>query len=175
MAPTLFDCDAKPGDLIEIDRGVYQHWAVYIGGNEVVHMIPPNQTGDTSGSLDLLMFMDSPSAQVRRQKLWEVVGHHSYKINNLLDDEYEPRESRIIVRDACRLVGQELPYSISSHNCEHFATELRYGRRESRQVRTAETMAAIGGIALAGVALAALGAALFSGSTKDKKKDRHYK
>lgn len=173
MAPTLFDCDAKPGDLIKIYRGVYQHWAVYIGGNEVVHMIPPNQSSDDSGSFDLLMFMESRTAQVRCQKLCEVVGHHRYEINNHLDDEYEPRESHIIVREACRLVGQELPYSVTSHNCEHFVTELRYGKPESRQVRTAQTVAAIGGIALAGVALVALGAALFSGSTKDEKKNRY--
>lgn len=80
------------------------------------------------------MFTESPTAQVRRQMLWEVVGRHRYEINNHLDDEYEPRESHAIVREACRLVGRELPYSVTSYNCEHFVTELRYGRRESRQV-----------------------------------------
>ncbi|GAA6224859.1 retinoic acid receptor responder protein 3-like [Lates japonicus] len=169
MAPTLFDHDAKPGDLIEISHGMYQHWAVYIGGNEVVHLIPPR---DDSGALDLFSFLDSSKAQVRRQKLWEVVGHHSFQINNLLDDEYEPRDRRVIVREACSMVGQELPYCLATHNCEHFVTELRYGKSESRQVKTA---AVIGGIATAGVALAVLGAALFSSLSKDDNKNRNHK
>ncbi|XP_071354644.1 phospholipase A and acyltransferase 4-like [Trachinotus anak] len=171
MAPTLFDRDPKPGDLIEIFRGMYQHWAIYIGGNEVVHLLPPS---DDAGPLDLLMFLDSNTAQVRRQKLWEVVGSHSYQINNLLDDEYEPRERHIIVREACRMVGRELPYSVATQNCEHFVTELRYGKPESRQVKTAQTAAVIGGVAVAGLALAALGAALFSGLGKEEKKNRDY-
>ncbi len=27
----------EPGDLIEFDRGVYQHWGVYVGGEEVIN------------------------------------------------------------------------------------------------------------------------------------------
>ncbi|XP_056250458.1 phospholipase A and acyltransferase 4-like [Seriola aureovittata] len=171
MAPTLFDCEPKPGDLIEIFRGMYQHWAIYIGGNEVVHLIPPNEG---SGPLDLLMFLDSNTAEVRRQKLWDVVGTNSYHINNLLDDECEPRDHHVIVREACRMVGQELPYSVASRNCEHFVTELRYGKPESRQVRTAQAAAVVGGVAVAGVAFAVLGAALFSSLTKDDKKNRNF-
>lgn len=35
--------DEKPelGDLIEIFRGTYQHWAVYVGEGFVVHLSPP--------------------------------------------------------------------------------------------------------------------------------------
>ena len=32
-----FQFNGKPGDLIEIFRWGYKHWAVYIGGQEVVH------------------------------------------------------------------------------------------------------------------------------------------
>ena len=28
----------KPGDLVEIFRPGYQHWAVYVGEGDVVHM-----------------------------------------------------------------------------------------------------------------------------------------
>ena len=28
----------RPGDLVEIFRPGYQHWAVYVGGGDVVHM-----------------------------------------------------------------------------------------------------------------------------------------
>ncbi|XP_033498220.1 phospholipase A and acyltransferase 4-like [Epinephelus lanceolatus] len=169
MAPTLFEHDAKPGDLIEIFRGTYEHWAIYIGGNEIVHLTPPNEDSGALGGL--LTFLDSNTAQVRRQKIWEVVGHHRFIINNFLDDEYEPRERHLIVRDACRMVSQELPYSAISHNCEHFVTELRYGKPESRQVKRA---AVIGGIAIAGVGIVALGAALFASLLKDDDKERRH-
>uniref|UniRef100_UPI003AAACE06 phospholipase A and acyltransferase 4-like n=1 Tax=Centroberyx gerrardi TaxID=166262 RepID=UPI003AAACE06 len=132
MAPVLFDKEPKPGDLIEIFRGPYQHWAVYIGGNEVIHMIPPSEESGVFSSL--VSVLDGDRALVRRQKVSEVVGPHRFRINNLLDDEYDPRPPRLIVRDACRMAGRELPYSVATNNCEHFVTELRYGKAESRQV-----------------------------------------
>ncbi|XP_051251930.1 phospholipase A and acyltransferase 4-like [Dicentrarchus labrax] len=169
MAPTLFENSAKPGDLIQISRGTYEHWAVYIGGNEVVHLIPPC-ADDSDTFSNMLMLLDSNTAQVRRQKIWEVVGSHEFKINNLLDGECQPRERHIIVREACSMVGRELPYSLTTHNCEHFVTELRYGKPESQQVQTA---AVIGGVAAAGVGIVALGATLFALLKDDNKKRRH--
>ncbi|XP_071381858.1 phospholipase A and acyltransferase 4-like isoform X2 [Centroberyx affinis] len=162
MAPILFGKEPKPGDLIEIFRGPYQHWAVYIGGNEVIHMIPPSEESDFFSSL--VSVLDSSRALVRRQKVSEVVGPHSFRINNLLDDECDPRPPRLIVRDACRLAGRDLPYCVATNNCEHFVTELRYGKAESRQVRAA-------GVVMAGAAVAALGAVLFASLLKDDSKE----
>ncbi|XP_035467045.2 phospholipase A and acyltransferase 4 [Scophthalmus maximus] len=167
MEQALFDHRAKPGDLIEIFRGSYEHWAIYVGGEEVVHLIPPQEE---SGASDLFKFLDSSTAQVRRQKLREVVGFHRFRINNLRDGECEPRERRAIVRDACAMVGRELPYCLATSNCEHFVTELRYGKPRSQQV---EAVAVMGGVATAGVALAVLGAALFASfSSKDDDNER---
>lgn len=73
-------------------------------------------------------------ALVKKEELWYVVGDDEYKVNNLLDDKYEPRPVRAIVREAYSLLGRELPYCVLRSNCEHFATELRYGKAESRQV-----------------------------------------
>uniref|UniRef100_A0A8D3A1Q4 LRAT domain-containing protein n=1 Tax=Scophthalmus maximus TaxID=52904 RepID=A0A8D3A1Q4_SCOMX len=202
MEQALFDHRAKPGDLIEIFRGSYEHWAIYVGGEEVVHLIPPQEE---SGASDLIKFLDSSTAQVRRQKLREVVGFHRFRINNLRDGECEPRERRAIVRDACAMVGRELPYCLATSNCEHFVTELRYGKPKSQQeaaererliqiltptarvtrwkakaradgfisARTVEAAAVMGGVATAGVALAVLGAALFASfSSKDDDNER---
>ncbi|MED6233202.1 hypothetical protein ATANTOWER_008291 [Ataeniobius toweri] len=165
MAPTLFDIDAKPGDLIEIFCGMYHHWAVFIGGYEVVHLIPTTHGG---GDLcELFTFLDSSKVTVRRQKILEVVGSNHFHVNNLLDDECQPREPSIIVSEALKMVGQERLYNAATHNSEHFVTELRYGKPESRQVQTA---AVIGGVATAGVAIAVVGAALFSAFRKNKDK-----
>lgn len=32
--------EPQPGDLIEIFRGFYSHWVVYVGGGYVVHLAP---------------------------------------------------------------------------------------------------------------------------------------
>lgn len=73
-------------------------------------------------------------AIVKKEELWDVVGTDKWVINNDLDKKYEPRPTHIIVREACALVGEELPYCIFRGNCEHFVNELRYGKAESRQV-----------------------------------------
>ncbi|KAM9842554.1 phospholipase A and acyltransferase 4-like [Aulostomus maculatus] len=172
MAPTLFETPQKPGDLIEISRGTFKHWAVYVGENEVVHLLPPIPDNDSAALSNLLSLMDSSHAVVRQDKIWEVVGSHSFKVNNLLDDNYEPRDSQVIVRDARRMVGQVLPYSIITDNSEHFATKLRYGKAESRQVQTAAVAGAVG---LAGIAVLAVGASLLSSLFQDNDKRRHRK
>ncbi|XP_039641336.1 phospholipase A and acyltransferase 4-like [Perca fluviatilis] len=157
MAPTRID--VKPGDLIEISRGIYQHWAIYIGGMEVVHLTTPNS--------DFWMALDT-TGKVKRENIRDVVGNDRFKVNNLLDDKYQPRERDIIVKEACSMVGLKMPYCIVTRNCEHFVTDLRYGIPESRQViRAAE----IGGAALVGVGIVALGAALFASLLKDDSKE----
>ncbi|KAF1374431.1 hypothetical protein PFLUV_G00229020 [Perca fluviatilis] len=136
MDPKKFD--AEPGDLIEIDRGIYNHWALYIGGEEVVNFALPDDD----------IAWKSPKGQVKREKIWKVVGNDKFKINNLLDNKYQPRERDIIVKDAVRMVGLELPYHLISCNCEHFVTYMRYGIPESTQVaeaaKTADRLLGVG-------------------------------
>lgn len=92
-------------------------------------------TGDDSGPLgNLGSLVDTRAAKVRCQNIWDVIRGDEFHINNLLDDEYEPRERHIIVRDARHLVGRTMEYCVLTHNCEHFVTALRYGQPESRQV-----------------------------------------
>lgn len=80
--------------------------------------------------------VESSTAKVKRQKIWDVVGSHrgSFRVNNLLDYKYHPRKRHVIVKEACSMVGLELSYCVVTQNCEHFVTGLRYGRPESRQV-----------------------------------------
>ncbi|KAK2904242.1 phospholipase A and acyltransferase 4-like isoform X3 [Channa argus] len=119
MAPTL---DKKPecGDLIKINRGSYQHWAIYIGDGFVVHLAAPS-------------FLHM-KAMVKKEKLLDVVGTNKWEINNSLDKTYEPRPVHIFVKEACELVRQELSYSVLNENCEHFVNVLRYGEAISVQV-----------------------------------------
>ncbi|KAM3595022.1 uncharacterized protein V6R79_017181 [Siganus canaliculatus] len=167
MAERQFTDSAKPGDLIEVFRAAYRHWAIYIGDYEVVHLVTPND--DVGSFSSVVMAIDSNRAVVKRQKIWEVTDGDRFKINNLLDHKYQPRERHVIVREAISRVGEELPYSITSQNCEHFVTMLRYGKAESRQVQDAVV---IGGTVLAGIGILAAGIALFSAfSGNDEKQE----
>ncbi|XP_060939381.1 phospholipase A and acyltransferase 3-like [Limanda limanda] len=156
MAQTF---NGEPGDLIEIFRQGYQHWAVYIGEQDVIHFTTDETGGQSSGSLDLL---SSRKGYVLKEKFSDVVGKDRYQVNNLLDKSHKPRDPSNIVKKACKMGGRRLLYNVATYNCEHFAKELRYRKAESGQVK-----AVIGGAKLVagalGVATGAAGA-LISGA-----------
>lgn len=74
-------------------------------------------------------------ATVKREKLEDVVGNDTYYINNHLDEKYEPHPIQDILQDAKILVDKELQYGVTTKNCEHFVTLLRYGQPHSQQVQ----------------------------------------
>nr|XP_020445220.1 retinoic acid receptor responder protein 3-like [Monopterus albus] len=80
------------------------------------------------------MSVPTRRAVVKKEKLLYVVGTDRWKINNRLDKAYKPRLGCDIVREALARVGEKLSYTVISRNCEHFVTELRYGKSESLQV-----------------------------------------
>ncbi|KAL2077471.1 hypothetical protein ACEWY4_026975 [Coilia grayii] len=171
MAPTLYDEKPEIGDLIEIFRGTYQHWAVYVGEGYVIHLAPP--TEQARGGPYNMMSVLCDKAVVKKEELWEVVGADKWQVNNILDKDYEPRPARVIVRDAESMLNQELPYCVFRGNCEHFATELRYGKAQSRQVRkAAEIGVGMGLAAMVGVGVLAVAAAMLGGGKKEKESKR---
>ncbi|XP_056294689.1 phospholipase A and acyltransferase 3-like [Pseudoliparis swirei] len=164
MAPTLYDEKPEVGDLIEIFRGSYQHWAVYVGDGFIVHLAPPSEVPGSSANR--IMSVVAEKALVKKEELWDVVGSDRWEINNSLDEKYKSRPAHVIVREACAKVGEEMPFCVFRGNCEHFATEMRYGKAESRQVRKAGETVAVAGLATAvflGIAY------MFSGSKKENK------
>ncbi|XP_026185689.1 phospholipase A and acyltransferase 3-like [Mastacembelus armatus] len=168
MAPTLYDTKPECGDLIEIFRGSYQHWALYIGDGFVVHLAPPCEYA--GAGVNSMMSVLTEKAVVKKEELWDVVGTNQWKINNSLDEKYEPRPAHVIVKEAHLLVGQELQYCVFRGNCEHFVNELRYGKAESRQVRKAgEVVMMAGAAAMVGLGIVALAGALFGGNKKQNK------
>lgn len=68
------------------------------------------------------------------QLLKDVVGNDTYQVNNKYDDTYPPLPVKDIIRRAQRLIGQEVSYDVLGNNCEHFVTQLRYGKAVSGQV-----------------------------------------
>ncbi|XP_061786451.1 phospholipase A and acyltransferase 3-like isoform X2 [Nerophis lumbriciformis] len=160
---THHEVKPQPGDLIEIFRPGYQHWALYVGDDLVVHVAPPSECAGAGPSSMMSKLADR--GLVKMEELWTVVGNDRYQVNNILDDKYQPRPVFVILKKAKRLVGHTVSFCLFSANCEHFVTNLRYGKPESRQVRQAVEVTVWTGLALAAVALIGL--------TDKKNQNRH--
>ncbi|TFK12204.1 ribosome biogenesis protein BRX1-like protein [Platysternon megacephalum] len=115
----------KSGDLIEIDRGFYKHWGVYVGDDSVVHLT------DVTGMSGL--GSSNGQAVVKKQHIKRVVGNCNYWVNNKHDKTLHVYPvSRIIAR-ANKRVGEKRTYQVFADNCEHFANEMRYNTARSDQ------------------------------------------
>nr|XP_006980816.1 phospholipase A and acyltransferase 3 [Peromyscus maniculatus bairdii]XP_006980817.1 phospholipase A and acyltransferase 3 [Peromyscus maniculatus bairdii] len=143
--------EPKPGDLIEIFRPVYRHWAIYVGDGYVIHLAPPSEFAGAGAASIMSVLTDK--AIVKKELLCDVAGRDKYQVNNKHDSEYTPLPLNKIIQRAEELVGQEVLYKLTSENCEHFVNELRYGVARSDQVREATKIIGITGVGLAAVGL----------------------
>ncbi|XP_006901603.1 PREDICTED: retinoic acid receptor responder protein 3 [Elephantulus edwardii] len=126
--------EPKPGDLIEIFHLGYEHWAIYVGDGYVIHLDPIGDFPRNSSS-SVLSVLNS-RAEVKRERLEDVVAGCRYRINNHLDHKYKPQSVDKIISSAKEKVGQQMPYNVLNKNCEHFVTDLRYGQPRSLQPQT---------------------------------------
>ncbi|XP_074860640.1 phospholipase A and acyltransferase 1 isoform X2 [Carettochelys insculpta] len=122
----------QPGDLIEIFRPAYQHWALYLGDGYVINVAPVEE--GAAALLASAKSVFSRKALVRMQLLKDVVGSDTHRINNKYDGAYAPLPVEQIIRHSEFLIGQEVSYDLLGSNCEHFVTLLRYGEGVSEQV-----------------------------------------
>lgn len=155
--------EPKPGDLIEIFRPIYRHWAVYVGDGYVIHLAPPSEIAGAGAASIMSALTDK--AIVKKELLCDVAGKDKYQVNNKHDGEYTPLPAYKIVKRAEELVGQEVLYKLTSENCEHFVNELRYGVSRSDQVTDAIKVAGITGVGLAALGLIGI---MYSRNKKQK-------
>jgi hypothetical protein len=115
------NCKPLKGDLIEIKRTLYDHWAVYVGDGEVIHLCD----------------MGDCKATIKRHLLKDVCGESLCRINNLesaaLKRGLKPRCVDTILKDAFKMLNEKIDYHLITNNCEHFATGCRFGSRFSEQ------------------------------------------
>ncbi|XP_036996119.2 phospholipase A and acyltransferase 4-like [Artibeus jamaicensis] len=142
MASSL-SSECSPGDLIEIFRPGFQHWALYVGDGYVVHLAPPG--GYPGAGISSLGSVLGKTAEVKRELLTDVVGNCKYRVNNLLEEEMKPLPVREILSSAESMIGKKMEYGITSKNCEHFVTQLRYGEPRCLQVEKAVMGAGLAG------------------------------
>ncbi|NXK92805.1 HRSL1 enzyme, partial [Formicarius rufipectus] len=122
----------KPGDLIEIKRPLYQHWALYLGDGYVINVTPVDEGAPSLSVSTMSIF--TRKAKVKKQLLKEVVGNDAWEVNNKYDRSRTPRAVAEIIQHAESYIDREVSYDVLSNNCEHFVTMLRYGERISDQV-----------------------------------------
>ncbi|XP_016361074.1 HRAS-like suppressor 3 isoform X2 [Sinocyclocheilus anshuiensis] len=134
VAPGI-SAQPKPGDLIEISRDFYQHWALHSGEGKVIHKVPPSEHADAGVSS--VKSVRHNKAIVKKEKLQDVVGSDDYRIHNVLDKQHPPLPIPHILQKAETLVGMVVPYKLLTDNCEHFVKGLRNGVPQSQQVRKA--------------------------------------
>ncbi|CAF0905353.1 unnamed protein product [Rotaria sp. Silwood1] len=169
---------AQLGDMIQFNRGTYSHWAIYVGNGCVIHRWGDHDgIGKSVGFWgNLLTFSGTQfdKATILQSHVSDVLKlGGKAQINNYLDKKYKPLPVEIILDKARRALNQE-GYNLVYSNCEHFATECRYGQPNSRQVQIAVGASAITGMLVTGAA--AVGAAFFMrGSSEDENNDKNVK
>ncbi|RXN25205.1 HRAS-like suppressor 3 [Labeo rohita] len=107
------DREPELGDLIEISRDGYQHWAIYVGDGYVIHVVSDSEHADTGASKKS---KKDGNVTVKKEKLQDVVGNDKYRINNHLDEKYNPRPIKDILQQAESFVGREFPYDLLLRN-----------------------------------------------------------
>ncbi|KAM8928541.1 phospholipase A and acyltransferase 5 isoform 1-T1 [Lycaon pictus] len=125
----------RPGDLIEIFRIGYEHWAIYVEDDCVVHLAPPSKGEEFEAGSITSVF--SNRAVVKYSRLEDVLHGCSWKINNKLDGTYLPLPVDKIIQRTKKMINKIVQYSLIEGNCEHFVNDLRYGVARSQQVEHA--------------------------------------
>ncbi|XP_032924722.1 uncharacterized protein LOC117000801 isoform X2 [Catharus ustulatus] len=146
-----------PGDLIEIDRPLYQHWALYVGNGYVIHVTPIGENSPPASHASVTLL--TKKAKVKKELLEEASKKDNWRVNNKYDLYRKPFPVEEIIRRAERQIDRVVLYFLFYKNCEHFVTELRYGEGVSEQAMTA--LAKIR--STIGTVLAGVGAAGVSG------------
>uniref|UniRef100_A0A914HBJ2 LRAT domain-containing protein n=1 Tax=Globodera rostochiensis TaxID=31243 RepID=A0A914HBJ2_GLORO len=125
------------GDLVEIRRGSYTHWTVYIGRVNgqalVIHISTDSSDLGVSTKKEFVKKVAKGCAAiVRSDPFLSVASTDLCRVNNSLDASRRPFPPSIIVERALTKLGTG-GYNIIRNNCEHFAKWCRYALRESDQ------------------------------------------
>ena len=148
------------GDVIGISRGIYEHYAVYIGNDEIIHYaaVDGDFNGtikvhkstmekflDGSGKFFVLVFPEKYDKPVKMRVEtkgmvglpFDIAGDIAHAVKSLQYHLYTPEET---VERAYSRLG-ETKYNLVTNNCEHFAVWCKTGISESHQVNSILKMA----------------------------------
>lgn len=121
--------EGEVGDVIEIDRTLYSHWAVYIGDGKVIHVCGQN-TKNTANS----------EAQIVEDTLQNVAGASLVRVNNkevpALQRNLTALHPKLVVENAKQCLQQKVTHNVMSVMAEQFVTACKYGSGWSDQANT---------------------------------------
>ena len=145
---TVSDSELRKGDVIGVHRGVYDHYGIYTGNNEVIHF--SNEGSDFGSDIcvrraTLSQFKDGADNvfvvdfeayrdYVENPELFDFRGLFKLAFDDLFGNEmtiYSPEET---VKRAESQLGKG-KYNLVVNNCEHFAVWCKTGKHESSQVQ----------------------------------------
>ena len=145
---TVSDSELRKGDVIGVHRGVYDHYGIYTGNNEVIHF--SNEGSDFGSDIcvrratlaqfkngaDNVFVVDFEAYRdyVENPELFDFEGLFKLAFDDLFDNKitiYSPEET---VKRAESQLGKG-KYNLVFNNCEHFAVWCKTGKRESSQVQ----------------------------------------
>ncbi|XP_076361282.1 phospholipase A and acyltransferase 3-like [Tachypleus tridentatus] len=118
------------GDIIEIDRTLFSHWAIYAGDNNVIHVCGMNNED-----------LPTETGVIKLEKLEDVAGFSRVRVNNkevpAKERNLVPLAPNQVVARAKAFVGKVVEYNLLTSNCEHYVTEWKYGKGWSDQASVA--------------------------------------
>lgn len=141
--------ELQAGDIVCVDRaeGLYQHYGVYVGENQVIHY-----SGEP---------FNSEEAEIKCSSLAEFLDDaETFRIDNCAGGCYSRSET--VERAYAKLGAGKNEYSLVFNNCEHFARWCQTGTKQSKQVVHAFTVLSKAAVvaAVVGVGIAAASAVL---------------
>jgi len=165
----LIEKDLQPGDLIEIDRGTYNHWAMYTGKCEngthwCFHVTTTDGDFEKMGALMSFSSVSNAVAAIKKHKLLDIINDTDSKkssmarINNKIQEASRkkcvPLPIGPVIEQLEKRKDRTVKYNLTDLNCEHYVTTWKYGAGWSRQVEivTTTTVVAASFAAVAAVA-----------------------
>lgn len=148
-------CPGLPGDIVIFPRTSYNHYAVNVGRNYIVHV---TSISDNPGSLDIAgicCLTSEKLAEVKKEKFNDFKQPYDKPYVETDWNGETPLENSEVVKRALSKVGEK-GYSVLLKNCEHFAHWCRYDKEVSDQADGIVTAAYVAGAAgvLGGIAYA---------------------
>lgn len=120
------------GDVIGIKRGLYFHYGVYIGDDEVIHY-----QGDGDVGINNYVIQTGMDQFMKGQKEFFVLDfkhiQEEYRDNFNIDNRFEKIYSSKETVERAKSKLYEGDYSLLFNNCEHFASWCKTGNKEMRQ------------------------------------------
>lgn len=165
----LVEKDLKPGDLIEIDRGTYNHWAMFSnksdnGSHWCFHVTTIDGDFEKKGAL--MSSARNVVAALKKHKLKDILDDNDSKqpslarINNKIEEakrkNYVPRPIEKVIESLEKQKDQQVGYNVTASNCEHYVTNWKYGKGWSRQVDVVKTSTITAAVATATLFVGAL-------------------